>query len=220
MRCIQPHSCSVRVTSELASSRPKRRVKIFEDDGYRALVEGGHRARGDMLAYETNDLGGFNLGVAARHYANVGANNDDEEWNLHGYVQFTGIDNLTLALGVDQNNEDTGAARFASDGDFDPIIGASAVYRMDALTGSLLVEKTGDWNHLALGVNFDYGQGDLYAGASLLDDGDDSGMDFAVGANYKFTRHFRTYAEVAVGNDDVSAIGDQTNVVVGMRLSW
>ncbi|MFK7159510.1 porin [Marinospirillum sp. MEB164] len=209
-------------------------LDLFEEDGYRALVEGGDRARGDTLAFETADLGGLRLGLAARHYANVGANNDDEEWNLQAYVQYTGIDNLTLALAVDQNNEDTGAGLVNDGNEYDPVIGLSATYRLDALTASVLLETSGESRSAGLGLSYNYGQGDIYAAATWHDswvvvkDGDvevsssgqESGIDFGLGANYKFTSNFRAYAEIARGNEDNSKIGDQTNFTVGARLSW
>ncbi|SFC13590.1 Outer membrane protein (porin) [Marinospirillum celere] len=188
-------------------------MDLFENAGYRALNAGSQNARGDTVAFETADLGGMQFGVSAKHYAEGATNSGDEEWNLMAYGEFTMIDNLTFAVAFDQNNED-------AEGGEDPILGASASYSMDDLTASVLFETSGDLLHLAAGGSYAYGSGDLYGMVSFLDDGDENGLDIAVGANYKFSRAFRTFGELAVGNDKVSGIGDKNIITVGARYDW
>lgn len=197
-------------------------LDIMEKDGFRALNAGDLHARGDSLAYETADLGGMKFGLGAKHYV-VGS---DEEWNLQAYAQFNMIENLTLALAFDQNNEDSGKALKSADGkEVDPIIAFSATYKMGDLKASALLESSGDWLHLGASAVYTYGPGDIYGLVSMLDNGDKDGLDLAVGANYKFSRAFRTYVEVAVGNDDVSKIQNakgegENRITLGARYDW
>lgn len=197
-------------------------LDIMEKDGFRALNAGDLHARGDSLAYETANLGGMQFGLGAKHYE-VG---DDEEWNLQAYAKLNIIENLTLALAFDQNNEDSGKALTSADkSEVDPIIAASVTYKMGDLKASALLESSGDWLHLGASAVYTYGPGDVYGLVSMLDNGDDNGMDIAVGANYKFSRAFRTYVEVAVGNDDVSKIQNadkegENRITLGARYDW
>jgi len=188
-------------------------MDLFENAGFRALNSGSENARGDTLAFETADLGGMEFGVAAKHYAIGDTASGDEEWNLMAYGQFSLVENLTLAVAFDQNNED-------ADGGEDPIIGASASYEMNELTASVLFETSGDLMHIAAGGSYTYGPGDVYGLVSMLDDGDESGLDIAVGANYKLSRAFRTYGEFAMGNDKVSSVGDKNIITLGARYDW
>ncbi|MDR9469068.1 porin [Marinospirillum sp.] len=209
-------------------------LDVMENTGYRALNSGSGRARGDTIAFETADLGGMEFGVAAKHYANLDTNNNgettDEAWNLQAYGQFNLIENLTLAIAFDQNNEDTDDAlendtNALGEDIFDPIIGASATYAVDNLSASLLLETSGELLHIGASAGYSYGSGDIYGLVSQWDNGTDSGMDMAVGANYKFSKSLRTYGELALGNDDVSDIRNKDNegtsaLTVGLRYDW
>lgn len=194
---------------------------LYEVDGFQSFNTGSRHARGDSIAFETADLGGMQFGLAAKHYV-VGEDDDrEEEWNLQAYGKFTMVDNLTLAVGFDQNNEDTGAALANGDGDFDPIIGFSAEYDMGDLTPFALFEISGDLMHFALGGTYTYGPGDIYGSLSWLDNDGDNGVEVALGANYKFSSAFRTFAEVVIGDEDhATSIGDQTNFALGGRFDW
>lgn len=203
-------------------------LDLPENAGYRALVDAGTHARGDTLAFESADLGGFNFGVAVQNYSE--GESGDSEINLQGYVQFTGINNLTLALGFDQNNEDADpvitSKPTATKDEADAIIGFSATYELNDLMATLVYETAGDLSHIGLGLSYDYGSGDIYGLASMLDDGDVDGTDFMVGANYKFSRAFRIYGEYAVGEKDeiAEALGSDLNddglLTLGMRYDW
>ncbi|WP_404417459.1 porin [Marinospirillum sp.] len=197
-------------------------LDMMENTGYRALVEGGDRARGDTIAFETADLGGMQFGIGAKHYKEdtIDGTAYDEAFNLQAYGQFNLVENLTLAVAFDQNNEDT------PDGGEDPIIGAQATYEMDVLAASVLFETAGDWMHIGAGGSYGYGSGDIYGLVSMIDDGTDMGMDLAVGANYKFSKSLRTYGEFAMGNDKPvqnaadKTVGDKSVMTLGLRYDW
>ncbi|MBE0505710.1 MAG: porin [Marinospirillum sp.] len=189
---------------------------LFENKGFRALNKGDSNARGDTIAFETADLGGMQFGLSAKHAPETDAS--DEAFGLQAYGQFTMVDNLTLAIAFDQNIEELDGGA-----DSDPIIGASATYKMDALKASLLIESSGDFMHIAAGGSYTYGPGDVYGLVSMMDDGNESGLDLAIGANYKLSRAFRTYGEFAMGNDKNNedyTLGDKSVMTVGMRYDW
>lgn len=208
-------------------------LDVMEQDGYRALVTDSTNARGFSLAYETGDLGGFAFGLGVKHFNSAESRNGagypsysgpfdddgipvagekgDQEWNVQAYAQFTMIENLVLAVAVDQNNEDAaGGIRTSKPSvtkvDNDPIIGFSATYTLDALTASALVETAGDLTHFGVAANYNLGAANVYGLVSWLDNGDKDGVDFALGANYSLSSNFMVYGEFAMGNDDNSSI--------------
>lgn len=196
---------------------------IFQNNGYHRTLSGGSttNARRDSLAYETNDLSGFKLGLGASHRPEGTPANTDESWNLQAYAQYKVSNDLTLALAFNQASEDNGGAN----GTDEAVIGAQATYKLDALTTFLLVETQDDLTHFALGASYNYGSGAVYGTLSLLDDDVDSGLDIGLGVDYRFSRNFRTYAEVQVGNDDVSNIQNAADegvsvITLGARFDW
>ncbi|WP_162299758.1 porin [Marinospirillum perlucidum] len=189
-------------------------LDVMENAGYRAFNSGSTNARGDTLAFETADLGGMQFGLSAKHAPETAT--ADEAWGLQAYGQFSAGENLSLALAFDQNIEELDGGA-----DSDPIIGAQATYSMDALTASALVESSGDYLHLGASAAYGYGMGDIYGLVSMVDDSNESGMDLALGANYKFSSSLRTYAEFAMGNDkEAMSLGDKSITTVGLRYDW
>jgi predicted porin len=191
-------------------------LDVMENTGYRALNSGSENARGDTIAFETTDLGGMQFGISAKHAPEDTTAGTDEAFGLQAYGQFSAGDNLSLAVAFDQNIEELDGGA-----DSDPIIGAQATYSMDALTASALVESSGDFMHLGASAGYSYGSGDIYGLVSMVDDGNESGMDMAVGANYKFSKSLRTYGEYAMGNDkDSLSLGDKSVMTLGLRYDW
>ena len=204
-------------------------LDIMERDGYRALGTDDTNARGFALAFETADLGGFNFGLGVKHYNSdesrdgvaypSASESGDQEWNVQAYAKFTMIDNLVLAVAVDQNNGD------ANGGSDEAIIGFSATYTLDALTASALVEIEDDWTHFGLAANYNLGATNVYGLVSFLDDDNDNGVDFALGVNHSLASNFMVYGEFALGNDDISEIqdadGDGTlSITLGAAYTW
>ncbi|GLR63405.1 porin [Marinospirillum insulare] len=211
---------------------------IMENEGYRSLDTGSVNSRGTAIAYETNDLAGFKIGLGIKHYASdesaygpraagnekLTSNNGDEVWNIQLGATYQLNDELSFGLAFDQNNED-GNPGVGVAGDADPIIAASVNYATDAFGAGLVLENSGDYMVANLTGSVNYGAGDVYALVSFADNDVDTGVDFGLGANYKLAKTFHVYGEVAVGNDDVSEIQDSkdkgtTAVTLGAAYKW
>ncbi|WP_027849275.1 porin [Marinospirillum minutulum] len=201
---------------------------IMENAGYRSLDSGDVNAHGTAIAYETNDISGFKFGLGIKHYASNKSNyagagapldsaSGDEEWNIQLGATYQLNDELSFGLAVDQNNED---GRAAGNGK-DPIIAASAMYATDLFGAGVVVESNDDAMVANLTGSVNYGAGDVYALVSFVDDGNETGVDFGLGANYKLAKNFVTYGEVAVGNDkDALTLGDLSIVTLGAAYKW
>ena len=209
---------------------------IMENAGYRSLDTGSVNSRGTAIAYETNDISGFKLGLGIKHYASddsaygtgtgtpsaskLTSGTGDEVWNIQAAVTYSVNDELSFGLAFDQNNEDGNPAAAQANGDFDPIMAASVNYATDAFGTGLVLENSGDYMVANLTGSVNYGAGDVYALVSFMDNDVDTGVDFGLGVNYKLADNFVTYGEVAVGNDKVSDVGDLSIVTVGAAYKW
>ena len=199
---------------------------LMEELGWRSLDDKGE---GFSLAYESMDFNGLQLHLGLRHFnsddsLNGGAYpsdsaSGDEEWNIQVGLTYALNDEIAFGFAFDQNNED------AVGGDTDPRFALSATYAVDAYSAFAVFEMEDELYIVNLGGSYAYGPGDLYGMVSFMDDGDDTGVDFALGANYLLGSNFYTFAEVAVGNDDVSAIQDADGdgtvaVTLGAVYTW
>lgn len=149
------------------------------------------------------------------------ATEKNEEWNLQIGGTYQLNDELSFGLAVDQNNKKGNPASGYIDGssiDSDPIIAAKVNYKTDQFGAGLVVEQTKEIIVTNLTGSVNYGAGDVYALVSFADVGkkasyanfdgqrNESGVDFALGANYNLSDDFFVYGEVAVGNKKVSEI--------------
>lgn len=206
---------------------------IMENAGYRSLDGGDVNARGTAIAYETNDISGFKFGLGIKHYASkdsaygngtvpasgsiLASNDGKEQWNLQLGATYQLNDELSFGLAFDQNNEDGNPGANGKD----PIIAASAMYATDLFGAGVVVESNDDAMVANLTGSVNYGAGDVYALVSFVDDGNETGVDFGLGANYKLAKNFVTYGEVAVGNDkDALTLGDLSIVTLGAAYKW
>lgn len=210
---------------------------IMENAGYRSLDTGSVNSRGTAIAYETNDISGFKLGLGIKHYASddsaygtgtgtpaaskLTSGSGDEEWNLSVAATYQLNDELSFGLAVDQNNEDGNPKANVTGKKAKPVIAASVNYATDAFGTGLVLENSGDYMVANLTGSVNYGAGDVYALVSFVDDGNETGVDFGLGANYKLAKTFHVYGEVAVGNDkDALTLGDLSVVTVGAAYKW
>ncbi|WP_404417462.1 porin [Marinospirillum sp.] len=208
---------------------------ILEAVGYDSL---DNKGEGFSLAYETLDLNGLKVLVGLRHFSEgdgtypadslqdtdddgvADSGTGDEAWNAQVAATYALSEELSLGVAFDQNNEDT------SLGGADPIIGASINYSADAFGAFTELENSGDIMMLNVGGNFSYGAGDVYGLVAYRDNGTDTGMDLAVGANYNLNDDFYVYSEFAQGNDDNSTgdlqvAGEGVSVVsLGAVYNW
>ncbi len=179
-------------------------MDIFENEGFIALGQGGTAGRANSVAYSSPELHGLKLHVQARHYPEGDTVSGDEEFIFQAGATFK-IQDLSLGVSAIIDNEDAGRD--------ETLIGFSAQYKViDALSVRLLVENQKDVGeqdyHAALGLIFNYGMGDLYA--SVGQDPDEETY-FSLGANYKFSKPMRVFAEYCNGEtidpDDVITVG-------------
>ena len=212
---------------------------LMEELGWRTM---DNKGEGFSLAYESMDFNGLQLHLGLRHYNSEdsrsgtaypsysgGVDEDgdvitggDEEWNVQVGLTYALNDALTFGFAFDQNNEDT------PDGGADPIFALSATYAVDAYSAFAVFEMEDDAYIINLGGSYTYGPGDIYGMVSFKDDGTDNnntGVDFALGANYLLGDNFYTFAEFALGNDDVSEIQDADDdgtvaVTLGAVYTW
>lgn len=204
---------------------------IMENSGWRSLDGSGNNAQATSIAYETADLGGLKLAVGIKHYASnksayagVGAplesKTGDEAWNLQVAGTFALSEELSLAFGFDQNNEDGNAAGNGKD----PIMAFGATYAADAFGAGAVVESNDETLVLNVTGSFNYGAGDVYGIVSFVDDGAETGIDLGVGANYSLAENFYVYGEFAQGNDknttQVASLGDMSIITLGASYGW
>lgn len=217
---------------------------IMENRGWRSLDTGTNNSRATSIVYETNDIAGFKVAANIKHYASkdstygadVGldsttapslmSKDGKEQWNLQLAASYQLNEELSFALAVDQNNK-KGQPEFAdANGKTKPVIAASAMYATDLFSTGLTVENSDDYIVSNLTGSVNYGAGDIYALVSFMDDDNDDGVDFGLGANYKMASNFKVYGEVAVGNDDLSTVRKYkdgkaaTAVTVGAAYKW
>ena len=181
-------------------------LDLYEHEGFVALGNGSTASREDSVAYSSPNLHGFQLHGQVRHYEEEHEDtvSGDEEFVFQVAGTYT-LHALTLGLGAVIENEDAG---------FDEtLFGFSAEYKItEALSAMLMLEHLKDAGeedyHAAIGAAYNYGQGDLYA--SVGQDPDEETY-FSVGANYKFSKPMRVFAEYCNGEginpDDVITVG-------------
>lgn len=179
-------------------------LDLYEHEGFVALGNGSTASRADSVAYSSPNLHGFQLHGQVRHYEEDDTVSGDEEFVFQVAGTYT-IHALTLGLGAVIENEDAG---------FDEtLFGFSAEYKItEAISAMLMLEHLKDAGeedyHAAIGAAYNYGQGDLYA--SVGQDPDEETY-FSVGANYKFSKPMRVFAEYCNGDninpDDVITVG-------------
>jgi len=179
---------------------------LYEHEGYIALGQGSTASRADSVAYSTPNLYGFQLHGQVRHYEEDDTVSGDEEFVFQFAGTYT-IHDLTLGLAAVIENEDV-------DAEFDEtLFGFSAEYRIiEALSLRLILEHLKDAGdedyHAAIGAVYNYGKGGLYG--SVGQDWNDETY-FSVGANYKFSKPMRVFAEYcngeAINPDDVISVG-------------
>lgn len=200
---------------------------VMENVGYRSLDAGENNARATALAIESAEMGGLQFAVGIKHYASdksayagagapLESSDGGEQWNLQFAATYALTDELVLAFGVDQNNEDGNAAGNGKD----PIIAFGATYGTDAFSAGAVVESNDKDMIFNLVGSFNYGAGDVYGIVSFRDDDVTSGVDFGLGANYSMASNFYVYGEFAQGNKKNSDIGDLAVVTLGASYSW
>jgi predicted porin len=175
---------------------------LSQQVGYIALGSGSIASRADSIAYSTAAFGNLNLHVQARHYADTTTVSGDEEFVLQLAGTYS-MDNLKLGLGIVNENEDANAS-FT-----DTLIGFSAEYAMSkALSLKAMIESR-DEMHIAVGVNYNYGKGDVFFTLGDDDNRTDS-SHYTLGMTYKFSKPMRFFAEFTNrdwATDDVIAMG-------------
>lgn len=177
---------------------------FYENEGFVALGQGSTAARANSAAYSSPDLNGFKLHGQVRHYEEADTASGDEElvFQLAGTYS---INSLTFGAGAIVENEDAGRN--------ETLIGFSAEYNIvKALSVRLMLEHMKDVGdedyHAALAAVYNYGTGDVYASV-----GRDPFEEtyFSLGANYKFSKPMRVFAEYCNGEgidpDDVITVG-------------
>lgn len=212
---------------------------IMENKGWRSLDEGKNNSRATSIVLETNDLNGFKVAANIKHYASdksqyggsgvpsLESKDGKEQWNLQLGMSYQLSEELSFALAADQNNK-KGQPVFAdTSGKTKPVVAASVMYATDLFSTGLTVENSDDYIVSNLTGSVNYGAGDIYALVSFMDDDNDNGVDFGLGANYKMASNFKIYGEVAVGNDDLSELKKLNNsgdaavaVTVGAAYKW
>lgn len=177
---------------------------LYEHEGFVALGQGSTAGRANSAAYTSPGLHGFQLQGQVRHYEEADTVSGDEEL----VFQFAGtykINDFSLGIGAIVENEDAGRN--------ETLIGFSAEYSIiKALSVQFMLEHMKDVGdedyHAALGAVYKYGSGDVYASV-----GRDPFEEtyFSLGANYKFSKPMRVFAEYCNGEvidpDDVITIG-------------
>lgn len=179
---------------------------LYEHEGFVALGQGSTASRADSVAYSSPNLHGFQLHGQVRHYVEDDTVSGDEEFVFQAAGTYT-LHALTLGLGAVVENEDAAA------GFNETLFGFSAEYKItEALGAMLMLEHQKDAGeedyHAAIGASYNYGKGDLYA--SVGQDPDEETY-FSAGANYKFSKPMRVFAEYCNGEsvdpDDVITVG-------------
>ncbi|MFK7159544.1 porin [Marinospirillum sp. MEB164] len=208
---------------------------IMENLGFTSVDGGGRNGQGHTIAYLSPEFSGFTFGLAAKHYSSdESQNNDalnsasgDEVFNFQVAAAYQATPELRFAVAYDMNDGDGGYAAFGANND-EAVMAISANYATDLFNVGLVFEshdKAALEQVINLTAGYNYGAGSIYGVVAFLDDGDDTGVDFALGANYNLGEGFLVYGEFALGNDDVSAIkdadGDGTAAVtVGAAYRW
>ena len=182
---------------------------MYENEGFVALGQGGTASRANSVAYSSPVLQGLQLHGQVRHYEETDTVSGDEEFVFQAAGTYT-FQNLTLGAGAVIENEDAGRD--------ETLYGFSASYKiLDNLSLRVMYEHMKDAGdedyHVALGAIYNYGAGDLYAsvGQDPFDD-----TYFALGANYKFSKPMRVFAEY--GNGDI--IDPDDVITVGLRYDF
>lgn len=182
--------------------------------GYRALAAGGSGGLGDAVSFDSAEFGGLRFGAMAQH-ASV---DESDETNLQAYAGYT-MGDLNVAVGYHEASEELGYTG-------ESVIGVRADYNvLPVLNVGVLFENDSDRNHIGLSAVFDYGMGDLYAIASRFDvdddNVDDSDLQWAVGANYKFSDPMFVFVEYADNSDEDLGLGmDGSQLSVGARYNF
>lgn len=208
---------------------------VMENAGYASLDGGAQNGQGHTIGYESPELlGGLTLALGVKHYSSSDSANNpvfnstsgDEIWNVQVAAAYAITDELKVSVAYDQNNGDGGYLAAAVDAGHyqlnsdEPIMAVGVTYTTDLFNAGFVFEKEDDMQIINLVGGFNYGAGSIYGVVALLDDGDDSGVDFALGTNYNLASNFYVYGEVAMGNDKMSAIGDLSIVTLGASYGW
>lgn len=208
---------------------------VMENAGYSSLDAGAQNGQGHTIAYESPELfGGLTLALGVKHYSSSkSANNPvfdstsgDEVWNIQVAAAYAITDELKVSVAYDQNDGKggyvagaLGVGHFTTNSD-EPIMAAGVTYATDLFNAGLVFEKEDDMQVINLVGGFNFGAGSVYGLVAFLDDGVDTGVDFALGTNYNLGSNFYVYGEVAQGNDKATGIGDLAVVTLGASYSW
>lgn len=208
---------------------------ILENVGYTSVDGGAQNGQGHTIAYESPELfGGLTLALGVKHYSSAeSANNPvfnstsgDEVWNVQVAAAYAITNELKVSVAYDQNNGDGGYAaaglgvgHYTLNSD-EPIIAAGLTYTTDLFNAGFVFEKEDEQQVINLVGGYNYGAGSIYGVVAFLDDGDETGLDLALGTNYNLADNFYVYGEFAQGNDKVTGIGDYSVITLGASYNW
>lgn len=184
-------------------------INVRQTVDWRALAKGGDRARGNSIAFESADFGGFSLGVAGKFDRKDG--DEEEAGNLMGFAAYeTGP--VRFAVGYDQ-----------AEGDEDSLLGASVTYKvLPQLSLRGLFEEQGNIRHYGLAPVFSYSMGVIYGNVSYIEDTDTGANDvqYVAGATYRLSEPTFVYLEYASSTErEIDAI-DKDWLAVGVRYDF
>lgn len=208
---------------------------VMESLGYSSVDGGGQNGQGHTLAYVSPEVNGLTVGLAAKHYSSSDSQNvvalnsasGDEVFNLQAAVAYQVTPELRLAAAYDMNDGDGGYVINGLNND-EAVMAVAANYETNQFNAGVVFESH-DEASLEQVVNltggYNYGAGSVYALVGLLDDGNETGVDYGLGANYSLGEGAHVYGELAMGNDDVSSIQDAagegtTAVTLGAAYKW
>ena len=212
---------------------------IMESLGYTSVDASDRNAHGHTLAYVSPEISGFTFGLAAKHYSSDKSKNNaalnsasgDEVFNFQVAASYQATPELRFAAAFDMNDGDGG---YFLDGSGDGqnndemIFAVAANYETDEFFAGVVYEnhdKAAFEQIINLTAGYHYGAGSVYALIAFLDNGDDTGVDFGLGANYNLGSGVHVYGEFAMGNDDASSIKDSEGkgtqaVTLGAAFTW
>ncbi|MDA3898927.1 MAG: porin [Spirochaetes bacterium] len=197
---------------------------------YVVMADGSASSRADSIAYSTPDLMGVKLHGQIRHYGESTTVSGDEKLMFQGGATFS-MDALSVgaaaliaddeaeAVFSEETDADGNTATVATAKYSENIYGFSSSYIIfDTLTLRGMVEYKKDAGksdlHAVMGLGYDYGMGDAYA--TLGQDWQEE-IYYVLGANLKFSKPMRAFAEFASGE---VFNPDNAVVTVGLRYDF
>lgn len=194
-------------------------IDLAEEVGARDLSSSGD---GDQIAFDSADFGGMRFGaqveIQPEEVDEFDTVTQEGAMSFQAYAGYT-MGDLNLAVAFDQADEDI-------TGQEDSTVGFRADYNvLSNLNVGGMVEVQGDIRHLGLAAVYGYGNGDVFATVSHMDNDGDSDMIYAVGANYLLSENAYLFGEFATGSDPDSGIDglaedEKPVVTVGMNYDF